>query len=574
MKNLYKFVLIAPFVALISACNFLEPEALSLTTGEDVFSNNSNVKSLRNNMFTFLPDGYANIGSSWLASATDDAEEVGETENIQNFNTGNWNMYSNPDNVWSKNYQGIRKTWDFLQGTDTITWIEYKINDPVTYATRMQQLKFWRAEAKFLQAFFYFELIKRYGGVPIVDHKMDIKEDYDYMTSASRDSFARCVNYITALCDTAAKYLPVKQTEVANTDWGVPTRGAALALKARTLLYAASDLYNQPGNSNPAIGYTDNRRTERWVKAAVANKAVLNMMSVVPYNFQSTYSALFLLKTVRSNEVIFERRYPASNTFETLNYPIGYQTGKTGTCPSQNLVDAYEMSDGTSFDWTNPMMAANPYAKRDPRLLQTIIVNNSVWKATNVQLWQGGLNGKPIYHASKTGYYLKKYVDESLNLTTGLNSAKQWIYFRLSEIYLNYAEAMNEAYGPTAADTMKISALQAINSVRTRAGVAMPALPVTLTQEALRAKIRNERRIELAFEDHRYWDIRRWMIGENSLGAMIRGVNILKDANGVFSYTPFDLEKRVFEQKMYLYPIPQSEIVKGNGNMLQNPGWN
>jgi len=574
MKNLYKFVLIAPFVALLAACNFLEPEALSLTTGEDVFSNNTNVKSLRNNMFTFLPDGYANISSSWLASATDDAEEVGETENIQNFNTGNWNMYSNPDNVWSKNYQGIRKTWDFLQGTDTITWIEYKINDPVNYAARMQQLKFWRAEAKFLQAFFYFELVKRYAGVPIVDHKLDIQEDYDYMVSAKRDSFSRCINYITALCDTAAKYLPVKQTEVANTDWGVPTRGAALALKARTLLYAASDLFNQSGNSNPAIGYTDSRRTERWAKAAIANKALLNMMSQVPYSFQSTYSALFLLKTVRSNEVIFERRYPASNTFETLNYPIGYQTGKTGTCPSQNLVDAYEMSNGTAFDWSNPAMAANPYASRDPRLLQTVIVNNSIWKSTNVQLWQGGLNGKPIYHASKTGYYLKKYVDESLNLTTGLTSAKQWIYFRLSEIYLNYAEAMNEAYGPTSTDTLKISALQAINSVRTRAGIAMPALPATLTQEALRAKIRNERRVELAFEDHRFWDVRRWKMAENSLGAMVRGVNILKDANGIFTYTPFDLEKRVFDQKMYLYPIPHSEIVKGNGNMVQNPGWN
>jgi hypothetical protein len=574
MKNTHKILFIAPFVALLAACNFLEPEALSLTTGQDVFSNYSNVRSLRYNMFTFLPDGYANISNSWLASATDDAEEVGETENIQNFNTGNWNMYSNPDNVWSKNYQGIRKTWDFLQGTDTITWIEYKINDQVTYAARMQQMKFWRAEAKFLQAFFYFELLKRYGGVPIVNHKLQIIEDYDYMVTAKRDSFSRCVNYIAALCDSAAKYLPVKQTEVANTDWGVPTKGAALALKARTLLYAASDLFNQTGNANPVIGYTDSRRTERWVRAAVANKAILNLMSAVPYSFQSTYSALFLLKTVRSNEVIFEKRYPASNTFETLNYPIGYQTGKTGTCPTQNLVDSYEMTNGNTFDWSNAAMAANPYANRDPRLSQTVIVNNSIWKSANVQLWQGGANGKPIYHASKTGYYLKKYVDESLNLTTGLTSAKQWIYFRLSEIYLNYAEAMNEAYGPSATDTLKISALQSVNAVRTRAGIAMPAFPVTLTKEVLRDKIRNERRVELAFEDHRYWDVRRWKIAGNSLGAVIRGVIILKDNNGIFTYTPFDLEKRVFDQKMYLYPIPQSEIVKGNGNMVQNPGWN
>lgn len=574
MKNIHKLLSIAAIAVIFAACNFLEPEALSLTSGTNVFSNYSNIRNLRNNMFTFLPDGYANIGNSWLAAASDEAEEVGETETIQNLNNGNWNMYSNPDNVWAKNYQGIRKTWDFLQGTDTLTWTEYKVTDPVTYAGRVQNVKYWRSEAKFLQAFFYFELVKRYGGVPVVNHKLDILTDYDYMITAKRDSFSKCISYIATLCDSAAKYLPVKQSDVANTDWGVPTRGAALALKARTLLYAASDLYNQTGNANPLIGYTDSRRTERWVKAAVANKAVLNLMTTVPYSFQSTYSALFLLKTVRSNEVIFERRYPASNTFETLNYPIGYQSGKTGTCPTQNLVDAYEMANGSAFDWSNPLQAANPYAGRDPRMLMTVIVNNSIWKSTNVQLWQGGLNGKPIYHASKTGYYLKKYVDESLNLTTGLTSAKQWVYFRLSEIYLNYSEAMNEAYGPIAADTLKITATQAINSVRTRTGVVMPALPLTLTQDALRQKIRNERRIELAFEDHRFWDVRRWKIAESTLGGTIRGVNITKDALGVFTYTPFDLEKRVFDAKMYLYPIPQSEIVKGGGNMEQNPGWN
>jgi hypothetical protein len=204
----------------------------------------------------------------------------------------------------------------------------------------------------------------------------------------------------------------------------------------------------------------------------------------------------------------------------------------------------------------------------------TVIVNNSIWKATNVQLWQGGLNGKPIFHASKTGYYLKKYVDESLNLTTGLTSPKQWIYFRLSEIYLNYSEAMNEAFGPATSDTLKISALQAINSVRTRAGVVMPALLGTITKEVLREKIRNERRIELAFEDHRYWDVRRWKIAESTLGGTIRGVNVLKENSGIFTYSPFEVEKRAFDSKMYLYPIPQSEIVKGGGNMLQNPGWN
>ena len=574
MKNRINLMIVASILIVFSACDFLEPEALSLTTGKDVFSNYSNLTRLRNDMFNYMPDGYNVIGNSWRASASDEAEEVNETESIQNFNNGNWNMYSNPDNVWSKNYQGIRKTFDFMQGSDTITFSEYKISDPVNYTARVKKLKMWRAEAKFLRAFFYFELLKRYGGVPIVDRKFDIEKDYDYLTSLKRNSFADCVSEIVTLCDSAAFYLPVKQADVANTDWGIPTYGAALALKARVLLYAASDLYNQTGNKNPLIGYTDVNRINRWLKAAVANKAVLNLMPLVPYSFQSTYSALFLLKTVRSNEVIFERRYPASNSFETQNYPIGYQSGKTGTCPSQNLVDAYEMKTGVPFDWKNPVHAANPYTDRDPRLQASIIVNNSVWKSANVQLWEGGINGQPVYRASKTGYYLKKYVDESLNLTIGQTSAKQWIFFRLSEIYLNYAEAMNEAFGPAVADTFKITSLQAINSVRTRAGVAMPAIAAGVTKDELRQKIRNERRIELAFEDHRFWDVRRWMIGESTLGTTVRGVKITKTADGVFTYVPFDLEKRVFEPKMYFYPVPQSEIIKGNGNMEQNPGWN
>jgi hypothetical protein len=382
------------------------------------------------------------------------------------------------------------------------------------------------------------------------------------------------VKYINSLCDSAAKNLPLKLADIANADWGRPTVGAALALKARTLTYAASDLFNRPSNNNPLVGYTDNNRTARWRAAALANKAVLDLMPLAPYSFQSTYSALFQLKTVRSNEVIFEKRYPASNTWEALNYPIGYQTGRSGTGPSQNLVDAYEMRTGIPFDWKNPVHAADPYTNRDPRLLMTVIVNNSAWKGTNVQLWEGGLNGKPLFRASKTGYYLKKYVDETLNLATGQTSAKQWIYFRLSEIYLNYAEAMNEAFGPGIPDTLKITALQAVNAVRTRAGVAMPVIPAVVSKEELREKIRNERRVELAFEDHRFWDVRRWMIGENTLGAVIRGVKIIRESNGTFKYTPIDLEKRVFQEKMYLYPIPQSEIVKSNGNIVQNPGWN
>jgi hypothetical protein len=525
-------------------------------------------------MFTSMPEGYNALGNSWRASASDESEDVNETEAVQDFNSGNWSIYSNPDDAWARNYQGIRKTFDFSEATDTITFIEFKLPDPVTYAARVSNMKMWRAEAQFLRAFYYFELVKRYGGVPIVNRKISISTETGYLTSIKRDNYEACVNYIVRLCDSSIQSLPRRLSDIANADWGRPTVGAALALKARMLTYAASDLFNRPSNNNPLVGYTDNRRQERWRLAAAANKAVLDLMPVAPYSFQSTYPALFQLKTLRSNEVIFERRYGASNTFETLNYPIGYQNGRSGTCPTQNLVDAHEMRTGVPFDWRNPAHAADPYANRDPRLLMNVIVNNSLWKGTNVQLWEGGVNAKPLFRASKTGYYLKKYVDETLNLATGQTSAKQWIYFRLSEIYLNYAESMNEAFGPSVPDTLKLTALQAINAVRTRTGVAMPAVPATVTKDDLKERIRNERRVELAFEDHRFWDVRRWMIGDNTLGATIRGVKVTREANGSFRYVPYDLEKRIFLEKMYLYPIPQPEIVKTNGNILQNPGWN
>ena len=573
MKKIVSLIIVIGGL-LYSSCTYLEPEALSLTTREDVVNNFSNLTRLRNNMFTALPEGYQTIGNSWRAAACDEAEEVNEMESIQDFNSGNWNIYSNPDDAWARNYQGIRRTYDFLNATDTVTFREIMINDPVTYTARIANLKMWRAEAQFLLAFYYFELVKRYAGVPIIDRKLNIVSDYDYMLSVKRNTFEECVSHIVRMCDSSLNGLPVRLSDVANADWGRPTAGAALALKARILTYAASDLYNQPGNKNPLIGYTDQNQTERWRRAASANRAVLNLMPVAPYSFNANYAALFQLKTLRNNEVIFEKRYPASNTFETLNYPIGYQTGRTGTCPSQNLVDAYEMRTGVPFDWNNPAHAADPYANRDPRFLATVIVNNSLWKGTNVQLWEGGANGRFLFRASKTGYYLKKYVDETLNLALGQTSAKQWVYFRLTETYLNFAEAMNEAYGPSTADTFRLTALQAINAVRTRTGVAMPAIPASVSQQELRERIRNERRVELAFEDHRYWDVRRWMIGPATLGAPIRSVRITRETNGTFRYAPYELEKRTFQDRMYLYPIPQSEIIKTNGSIEQNPGWN
>lgn len=570
MNSIKKIVLALGVIIAIAACKATEPDNLTFTNDNEIYTNITKVRSVLNNVYSGLPDGYADIGTSWLASACDEAEEVNNTESIQNFNIANITPYANPDDIWAKSYNSIHDAKVFLQATDTLTWKDFQYSNPTEYASRVNLTKQYRYEAKFLMAFFYFELVKRYGGVPLVNEVID--NNADWVSRFPRKSFSDCIDFIVANCDEAAANLPATYD---TGNYGRATAGAALALKARVLLYAASDLYNQTSNTDPLLGYVGGDRTARWVKAAEASKAVISFTPA--YAFQSTYQAISLLGSTKSAEVIFERRYPTSNTFEKQNSPIGFPLGQTGTCPSGNLVDAYEMTDGTDFDWSKPAEAAAPYANRDTRLAKTIVVNASKFGTpqTVVELFTGGANGKPRDRASKTGYYLRKYINEALDLSLNQTSTKQWVYIRLSEIYLSYAEAMNELYGPEGlgSGTLNISARAALNSVRTRAAVAAKAIAVGVTQQKLRDLIRRERRVELAFEGHRFWDVRRWMIANTAIGGPLTGVDITKNTNGTFTYTPYVVENRVWNDKLYYYPIPQAEISKSNGVIVQNKGW-
>ena len=213
---------------------------------------------------------------------------------------------------------------------------------------------------------------------------------------------------------------------------------------------------------------------------------------------------------------------------------------------------------------------ANPYANRDPRFALTILYNTSTFKSKAVECWIGGANAYPKTNATKTGYYLKKYVIESVSLDPNSTSTKQhtWVLFRYGEVLLNYAESMNEAYGPEDASGLGMTALQAVNLIRTRA--KMPVFPTGLTKDQFRLKLQNERRVEMAFEGQRFWDIRRWKIGSTTKN--IYGMDITKNTDGTFNYTKKLVETRVYEDKMNLYPIPLSELYK-NSNLKQNTGW-
>ncbi len=569
MNTMKKILLVLQLTLCLVACNVIEPDNLTFIDDKEIYTNITKIRSVLNTVYSGLPNGYADIGTSWLASACDEAEEVNNSETIQNFNLGNITPYFNPDNIWDAAYTSIRNAKIFIQSTDTITWKELQYSNPTEYTLRTDLIKQYRAEAKFLTAYFYFELIKRYGGVPIVDEVID--KDSEWISRFPRSSFADCVDFIVATCDESSiDLLPVQNTG----NYGRATKGAAMALKARTLLYAASDLFNQAGNTDPLLGYVGGDRQARWIKAAEANIAVINIIPA--YTFQTTYETLSTLGSTKSSEVIFERRYGASNTFEKQNTAVGFPLGQTGTCPSGNLVDAYEHTVDGDFDWNKPSHADNPYSNRDPRLNKTIVVNNSKFGKTlaTVELWTGGANAKPRDRASKTGYYLRKYMNEKLDLLLGETSTKQWVFFRLPEIYLNYAEAMNNAFGPdvTGPGTLNITARAAVNSVRTRAAVKLTAIPV-VSQAKLKDLIIRERRVELAFEGHRYFDVKRWMIADQAIGGSLKGVNVTMNENGSFTYTPIVVENRVWNNKFYYYPIPQAEITKSGGVIVQNEGW-
>ncbi len=552
----------------LSSCN-LDPEIELNLTEEDMIHNYNNTQARASAVYSYLPNGLNAIDGAMLASATDDSEHSIENSSVQKFNTGAWNALDNPDGAWGNLWNGIRAANLFLEKSDEVE-MDYLRLDPnesqqEIYKIRLANIKRWKYEVRVLRAYFYSELIIRYGGVPVVTKSYGLNDNY---LSRKRNSLETCVEFITDECDEAADNLP----EVyASGDLGRVTAGAALALKSRVLLYAASDLWNDElwcdGYDHTELVTVDASvatQAERWADAAAAAHDVMKLTDS-GYRLASDWPGIF--RSYTSPEIIFARRDGNSNWFESTNFPVGFDGGNGGANPTQELVDAFEMADGSKFTWGG-VSEEGPYENRDPRLQWTVLTNNAAFKNRTVEAWTGGRDGKGVTQATKTGYYLRKYVDENINLTLGQSSIHTWIIIRYAEILLNYAEAMNEAYGPDNAHGYGMTAVQAVNEIRRRAG--MPNLPSSLTKDGLRERIRNERRVELAFEGHRFWDVRRWMIAEETLGTPVHGVEISK-RGGTFQYKSVEVEDRTFDTRMYFYPIPQSEInITG---WPQNPMW-
>lgn len=581
MKIFSKILLFSLSLSFIACDNMLEPQLDGSLNEDGIWQNNVRAFGFLNNAYNNLPNGYNRISGAMLDAATDDAVCPDPTSTILNFNDGSWGPYNMVENVWNKNYEGIRKVNTFLEKIDSVP-IPRTSNSLGSDETIIRTRERMKGEAHFLRAYFYFELVKRYGGVPLTDKVLTPEE----AISISRSSVDECFQFILDDCDSAAARLPRKYGTspviVGYNDakeLGRSTSGAALALKSRAILYWASPLFNKSANA------------DRWKEAADAAKLVLdytlnpdgtggNMYALNRFTSTINMTELFTTSSVLEQyhkEIIFSTRYLDNSSVEQANAPISF--GADGmTNPTQNLVDAFPMKNGKSIDDpTSGYDPKNPYANRDPRLLMTILTNGASFSVNDksgvVETFDGGADGPGAFrNSSRTGYYLNKFI-LSYPVWDGrtVNATRTWILFRMAEIYLNYAEARNEAYGPDA------EVYASLKELRKRAGFRPTDIQAGLSQDEMRKVIQNERRIELAFEEHRFFDVRRWRLyddpAEKERMTSIRGMKIIRNEDGTLQYNPANLVRQYdFSEKMYLYPISASELMK-NKNLSQNPGW-
>lgn len=548
-------IIVASVIVLIAGCegNVLDTKIDVDTTEEIASQDRGTLWDFANAAYSHNRHGFWVLDVNLIAPVTDDAEQTAAQSQAQLYNEGSWNAFNNPEDYYEGAYRGIRAANFFLERSEDYKNFLALNRDTIStdgkrdYDRDVEDMEWLRNEARVLRAWYYFRLAKRYGGVPLLTRTLSIEED----SHLPRNSFDEIIDFIVSEVDATADGLQEDWKEFDVNRDGRLTKGAALAIKSRALLYAASPLHNSSNDLN------------KWQAAAAAAQEVIALNQ---YALDSDYRNLFLEdNSVTSPETIWALRLGQTNTIERSNYPIGTPGGNSGVTPSHNLVSAYEYTAAPDPD--------DPYANRDPRLAYSIVTNNSTWNERTIEIWEGGADGREKARTSKTGYYLKKFLQSELDLQRDETTLRNWIVFRYAEILLNYAEAMNEAFGPDADNGWGLTAREAVNAVRSRPGVEMPDV-VAANQAEMREGIKHERRIELAFEGHRYWDLKRWLDAESVLNQPLLGIRAVQNPDDSFTYTEFTVEERVFiAPKMYLYPIPQTEISKSNGVLEQNAGW-
>jgi hypothetical protein len=546
IKNIWS--LVAAAVVLVSCGDKMDYKEYSVYDEDYVKTTFARSAGLVTSAYNDLDYDFGNYSGALLASATDEAVYSHSGNAIEKFYDGGWSASSNNDaSLWTKCWRGISYANLFLDKFKDETFEDYILD--LDYKAEIHQYQNLQYEARFLRAYYYFLLVRSFGGVPLITANLDANEANTQPRVSSDEIFQFIISECAAIQDLIVKdYSDLGNLQLkSKNETGRANNLAVLALKARAALYYASPLFNATGDK------------ERWHQAALANKELIDECKGRGMKLTNDYGSLFQKDNWQnSEECIFVRRIvSASNTFEKYNFPIGLENAGGGNCPTQNLVEAYEPGD--------------------IRLEATVAQNGEQWPNNTLETFIGGANGQPIAYATPTGYYLKKYVNKSLTIgaSNATTERHHWVMFRLGEFYLNYAEAMLNYTGGgyETASGLSMTAAQAVNVVRTRAKLANIAADLSASQFAER--LENERFVELAFEGHRFYDLRRWKKAGDAKYRTIKTMQITKNADGTFNYNvQSDAQTRSYwDDKMYLFPIAQSEILKSGGALTQNPGW-
>jgi hypothetical protein len=555
-----------------------------------VWSDPGLVEAYLNDVYSGVGYGFGDPMIAGLADEAKNTHEHGDAPMLLS------NMTPTDRGLWSWGNEVITQyRWDIVYSRirDLNTLLQ---NVAASQALSADQKKTFLGEGHFLRAFFYHNLMRLHGGVPLIDQVFELGADLDQY-QVPRASFEETVNFIVADLDTAASLLTPGGRRL-----GAATQGAALALKCRVLLYAASDLYARP-SATAETGYIGGDQTARWQAAANACKAVMDLgrYSLTPAPTSKAYHDLFAKGN--PGETIWARYFQSSGG-ESHNQglwlsPNGYNSW-SGDTPLQEHVDKYETADGSEFSWADSAEAADPYANRDPRFYANVLYNGAVWRPRPPGLdaldpvgiietgWfempdntlRAGLDTRESFvqnwNGTKTGYNLAKFTDEDL-LPDRQQQFNPWPFLRYAEVLLNYAEAAAEL-------GLATEAASALNQVRARVG--MPAVPPDGgPPRTLMDRIRQDRAVELAFEEHRYFDVRRWMIAPQAYtnGHGIRVTGRLDPTgkpltyNGQvnryrYEYQVIQVDERLWNDKAYFLPIPQDEMDR-NPKLVQNPGY-
>ena len=524
----------------------------------------SRVGGLMTNIYNDIDYDFGNYSGAMASSATDESVYSHPGNAVEDFYNGAWGPTNAKERVWNSAWDGISYCNLVLDEFSNCTFPEYTEDEH--YQQEMFLYKNYRWEARWARAFFYFELVKRYGSVPLKTKHMTANEA-NSLPQVSADSIFQ---FIDTECDTIEDSIIVNYGDLGDKAYykgqtGRANKLAAMALRARAALYWASPLFNPTNDKS------------RWLKAAQLSNAVIAEARQEGMGLLPDYSKLFNKDSYKDGikEIIFSRRVAASNAFEKYNYPIGMENAGGGNCPTQNLVDAYEMTNGKAIDEAGSGYdPQDPYKNRDARLAMTVAVNGEQWpNAAALETFEGGANSSSVTYGTPTGYYLKKYINQGTIIAkTGSNSfAHAWVVFRLAEFYLDYAEAALNYTGSgyVAPEGLPMTAAQAIDVVRTRA--KQPNMATGLDFEAFKKKYETERFVELAFEGHRFFDLRRWKEAPEYLKT-IRGMKITRQDDGTMKYEEQTIDTRTWNDKWYLFPLPQKDVL--NCNYKQNDGWN